>query len=79
MLHQLQVTIDLHKSKLYVSTKQKFSEDINFFASKVDKRKKSKKKVNGNFTKKTKKKVHNPWRRQYWLFLAFGSRQERMI
>ena len=33
MLHQLQVTIDLHKSKLYVKTKQKFSK-----ASKVDKR-----------------------------------------
>ena len=39
MLRRLQVTINLHKSKLYVSTKQKFSKDINFFASKVDKRK----------------------------------------
>ena len=39
MLHRLQVTIDLHKSKLYVKTKLKFSKDINFFASKVDKRK----------------------------------------
>ena len=38
-LHRLQVTIDLHKSKLYVKTKQKFSKDINFFASKADKRK----------------------------------------
>ena len=38
MLHQLQVTIDLHKSKLYVKTKQKFSKDIHSFASKVDKR-----------------------------------------
>ena len=38
MLHRLQVTIDLHKSKLYVKTKQKFSKDINSFASKVDKR-----------------------------------------
>ena len=28
-----------HKSKLYVKTKQKFSKDINSFASKVDKRK----------------------------------------
>ena len=28
-----------HKSKLYVNTKQKFSKDINSFASKVDKRK----------------------------------------
>ena len=36
MLHRLQVTIDLHKSKLYVKTKQKFSKDINSFASKVD-------------------------------------------
>ena len=38
MLHQLEVTIDLHKSKLYVKTKQKFSKDIHSFASKVDKR-----------------------------------------
>ena len=38
MLHQLQVTIDLHKSKLNVKTKQKISKDINSFASKVDKR-----------------------------------------
>ena len=38
MLHRLQVAIDLHKSKLYVKTKQKFSKDINSFASKVDKR-----------------------------------------
>ena len=42
-LHRLQVTIDLHKSKLYVKTKQKFSKDINSFCSKdcskVDKRK----------------------------------------
>ena len=39
MLHRLQVTIDLHKSKLYVKTKQKFSKHIYFFASKADKRK----------------------------------------
>ena len=39
MLHRLQVTIDLYKSKLYVKTKLKFSKDINFFASKVEKRK----------------------------------------
>ena len=39
MLHRLQVTIDpRHKSKLYVKTKQKFSKDINSFASKVDER-----------------------------------------
>ena len=38
-LHRLQVTIDLHKSKLYVKTKQKFSKEIIYFASKVDKRK----------------------------------------
>ena len=38
-LHRLQVTIDLYKSKLFVKTKQKFSKDINSFASKVDKRK----------------------------------------
>ena len=37
MLHRLQVTIDLHKSKLYVK-KRKFSKDIVSFASKVDKR-----------------------------------------
>ena len=38
MLHQLQVTIDLYKSKLYVKTKQKFSKDISSLPSKVDKR-----------------------------------------
>ena len=38
MLQRLQVTIDLYKSKLYVKTKQKFSEDINSFALKVGKR-----------------------------------------
>ena len=38
MLHPLQVSIDLHKSKLYVKTKQKLSKDINSFALKVDKR-----------------------------------------
>ena len=38
MLHRLQVTIGLHKSKLYVKTKQKLSKDINSFVSKVDKR-----------------------------------------
>ena len=38
MLHRLQVTIDLHKSKLYVKTNQKFSKDIISSASKVDKR-----------------------------------------
>ena len=38
-LHRLQVTIDLYKSKLYVKKEQKFSKDINSFASKVDKRK----------------------------------------
>ena len=35
-LHRLQVTIDLHKSKLYVKTKQKFSKDIDPSCSKVD-------------------------------------------
>ena len=39
MLHRLQVTIDLHKNKLYVKTKQKFSKDIISFALKVDERK----------------------------------------
>ena len=38
-LHRLQVTIDLHKSKVYVKTKQKLSKDINSLASKVDRRK----------------------------------------
>ena len=38
-LRRLQVTIDLYKSKLFVKAKQKFSKDINSFASKVDKRK----------------------------------------
>ena len=46
-LHRLQVTIDLHKIKLYVKTKQKFSTDINSFASKVDKRKRVE--VNGEW------------------------------
>ena len=31
------VSIDLHKSKLYLKTTQKFSKHINSFASKVDK------------------------------------------
>ena len=39
MLHRLQVTIDLHRSKLYIKAKQKFSKDIHSFASKLDKRK----------------------------------------
>ena len=34
-LHRLQATIDLYKSKLFVKTKQKFSKDINSFASKI--------------------------------------------
>ena len=33
------LNLDLYKSKLFVKTKQKFSKDINSFASKVDKRK----------------------------------------
>ena len=39
MLRRLQLTIDLHKSKVYIETKQKFSIDITSLASKVDKRK----------------------------------------
>ena len=38
MLNRLQVTIDLHRSKLYVKSKQKFYKDMDSFASKVDKR-----------------------------------------
>ena len=38
MLHRLQVTIDLHKSKLYKNTAEIFQKDINYSASKVDKR-----------------------------------------
>ena len=34
----MQVTIDLHKSKVYAKTRQKFSKDINPLTSKVDKR-----------------------------------------
>ena len=60
-LHRLQVTIDLHKSKLYVKTKQKFSKDISSFASKVDKRKIVE--VNGEwklYKKKQRNKYTNP-------------------
>ena len=60
-LHRLQVTIDLHESKLYVKTKQKFSTDINSFASKVDRRKIVE--VNGEWKpvqRKKRNKYNNP-------------------
>ena len=70
-LHRLQVTIDLHKSKLYVITKQTFSKDINSFASKVDKHKIVE--VNGQW--KLYKEVSTLTQKEAMLlFLAFGSR-----
>ena len=68
MLHRLQVTIDLHKSKLYVKTKQKFSKDINSFASKVDKR--NILEVNGQW--KLYKESTLILKETMLLFLAFG-------
>ena len=73
-LHRLQVTIDLHKSKLYVKTKQKFSKDINSLASKVDKRKIVE--VNGEWKlyKENKEISTLTLKEAMLLFLAFGSR-----
>ena len=73
-LHRLQVTMDLHKSKLYVKTKQKFSKDINSFASKVDKRKIVE--VNGEWKlyKENKEISTLTLKEAMLLFLAFGSR-----
>ena len=72
-LHRLQVTIDLHKSKLYVKTKQKFSKDISSFASKVDKRKIVE--VNGErkLYKENKEISTLTLKEAMLLFLAFGS------
>ena len=70
-LHRLQATIDLHKSKLYVKTKHKFSTDISSFASKVDKRKIVE--VNGEW--KLYKEISTlTLKEAMLLFLAFGSR-----
>ena len=67
----LQATIDLHKSKLYVKTKQKFFKDINSFASKVDKGKIVQ--VNGEW--KLYKEIRTlTLKEAIVLFLAFGSR-----
>ena len=73
-LHQSQVTIDLHKSKFYVKTKQKFSKDISSFASKVDKRKIFE--VNGacKLYKENKEISTLTLKEAMLLFLAFGSR-----
>ena len=77
-LHRLQVTIDLHKSKLYVKTKQKFSKDINSFCSKgcskVDKRKIVE--VNGEWKLYKENKAINTLiqKEAMLMFLAFGSR-----
>ena len=72
-LHRLQVTIDLHKSKLYVKTKPKFSKDISSFASKVDKRKIVE--VNGEWKpyKENKEISTLTLKEAMLLFLAFGS------
>ena len=73
-LHRLQVTIDLHKSKLYVKTKQKFSTEINSFASKADRRKIVE--VNGEWKLyKENKEISTLTLKEAMLpFLAFGSR-----
>ena len=71
-LHRLQVTIDLHKSKLYVKTKRKFSKDINSFVSKVEKRKIVE--VNGEWKlyKENKEISTQTLKEAMLLFLAFG-------
>ena len=72
--HRLQVTIDLHKSKLYVKTKQKFFKDINSFALKVDKCKIVQ--LNGEWKlyKENKEISTLTLKEAMLLFLAFGSR-----
>ena len=82
-LHRLQVTIDLHKSKLYVKTKQKFSKDINSFASKVDKRKIVE--VNGECKlykeikeKSTKPEVNNVAVSSLWWFVERSERSSQL-
>ena len=72
-VHRLQVTIDLHKSKVYVKTKQKFSKDINFFASKVDKRKIVEVKAEWKLYKGYKEVSTLSLKEAMLLFLAFGS------
>ena len=72
-LHRLQVTIDLHKSKLYVKTKQKFSKDINSFASKVDKRKIVEVNAEWKLYKEYKEVSTLSLKEAMLLFLAFGS------
>ena len=74
MSRRLQVTIDLHKNKLYVKTKQKFSKDINSFASKVDKRWIVE--VNGEWKLYLENKEVSTLTQKeaMLLFLAFGSR-----
>ena len=74
MLHRLQVTIDLHKSKLYVKTKQKFSKDINSFASKVDKRKIVEVNYEWRLHKENKEVSTLTLKEAMLLFLAFGLR-----
>ena len=74
MLHRLQVTIDLHKSKLYVKTKQKFSKDINSFASKVDRRKIVEVNAEWKLNKEYKEVSTLTLMKAMLLFLAFGSR-----
>ena len=73
-LYRFQVTIDLHKSKLYVKTKQRFSKDINSLPSKVDKRKIVE--VNGEWKLYKEKKEISALTlmEAMLLFLAFGSR-----
>ena len=70
----LQATIDLHKSKLYVKTKQKFSKDINSFASKVDKRKIVEVNAEWKLYKEYKEVSMLSLKEAMLLFLAFGLR-----
>ena len=74
MLHRLQVTIDLHKSKLCVKTKQKFSKDINSFPSKVDKREIVEVNYEWRLHKENKEVSTLTLKEAMLLFLAFGSR-----
>ena len=68
------VTIDdLHKSKLYVKTKQKFFKDINSFTSKVDKRKIVEVSGEWKLYKENKEVSTLTLKEAMLLFLAFGS------
>ena len=63
-----------HKSKLYVKTKQKFSKDINSFASKVDKRKIVEVNAEWKLYYENKEVSTLTLKEEMLLFLTFGSR-----